>query len=109
MKKPNKFEQDAAILLKRLTGIEPMHEHRFDMSRRWRFDLAYVDQKVAIEVEGGVWAGGRHVRPKGFIDDCEKYNAAASQGWLVLRLVPDMIEEKYLRAIIGEVLALRFT
>jgi hypothetical protein len=28
------------------------------------------------------------VRPQGFIEDCAKYNLAALDGWLVLRLVP---------------------
>lgn len=41
-----------------------------------------------MEVEGGAWARGRHVRPKGFIGDCEKYSVAALHGWIVLRFVP---------------------
>jgi hypothetical protein len=50
---------------------------------------------VALEVEGGVFSRGRHVRPAGFIADCEKYNAAAIAGWRVVRCVPrkDWIDE----------------
>ena len=62
-------------------------EHRFAApSRQWRLDFAWPDRKVAIEIEGGVWSRGRHVRPKGFIDDCEKYNAATLNGWRVYRV-----------------------
>jgi len=43
---------------------------------------------VALEVEGGVWTGGRHTRGAGFIEDMEKYNAAACMGWFVLRIMP---------------------
>lgn len=32
--------------------------------------------RVAVGIEGGVLSRGRHVRPRGFIDDCEKYNQA---------------------------------
>jgi hypothetical protein len=63
-------------------------EHKFLPKRRFKFDFAFPEIKVAIEVEGGVFTRGRHVRPKGFIDDCFKYSMAAINGWLVVRLVP---------------------
>jgi very-short-patch-repair endonuclease len=66
----------------------PIPEHRFLHGRRFRFDFAWPDQKIALECEGGVWTGGRHTRGKGFLSDMEKYNHAASLGWLVLRCTP---------------------
>jgi len=60
-------------------------EYRFHEVRRWRFDFAWPDALVALEIEGGVWSGGRHTNPKGFIADCEKYNTALSMGWSVIR------------------------
>lgn len=65
-----------------------VREHKFHSSRRWKFDFAFPALKVAIEVEGGVFTRGRHVRPSGFIADCEKYSVAAINGWMVIRLVP---------------------
>jgi hypothetical protein len=47
---------------------------------------------LAVEVEGGSWVHGRHVRAKGFAADCEKYNAAVLLGWRILRFTPAMIE-----------------
>lgn len=64
---------------------EPEREVRFHDVRRWRFDFAYIDVKIAIEIEGGVYTGGRHTRGTGFINDCEKYNTATVMGWRVLR------------------------
>lgn len=61
-------------------------EHQFHPERRWRFDFAWPGIFVAAEVEGGVFRGGRHQRPSGFIGDCEKYNTAAMMGWTVLRI-----------------------
>ena len=91
------LEQRFALLLGAL-GIEqevPGHEreYRFDAERRWRFDFAWPEHKLAVEVEGGIWARGRHTRGLGFEKDCEKYNEAALAGWLVLRVTARQIEE----------------
>jgi very-short-patch-repair endonuclease len=63
----------------------PEREYRFHGTRRWRFDFAWPAYKIAVEIEGGVWARGRHNRGKGFVQDCEKYNHAAALGWRVFR------------------------
>lgn len=68
---------------------ECIKEHRFYQPRKWRFDYALPRYKIAVEVEGGVWNGGRHIRPKGFLGDIEKYNTAALLGWRVFRTTPD--------------------
>lgn len=71
----------------------PEEEYLFAKPRKWRFDFAYPDKKIAIEMEGGVWSGGRHRRPIGFIKDMEKYNAAALNGWRVLRYYCDNVSQ----------------
>ena len=71
---------------------KPELEYRFHKTRRWRFDVAWPEGKVGVEVDGGTWVGGRHVRGKGFERDCEKVNAAVELGWKVYRFVPSMIE-----------------
>lgn len=72
---------------------EPETEFQFTDERKWRFDFAWYQLMLAVEVEGGVWNRGRHVRPKGFEDDCEKYNQAALWGWVVIRVTTSMIND----------------
>lgn len=67
---------------------KPIAEYRFHPLRRWRFDWAFVDQKIAIEVEGGIFIQGRHSRGVGMKKDMEKYNTAALMGWRVFRVTP---------------------
>jgi len=69
----------------------PVREHRFHAVRRWRFDYAWLAEKVALEVEGGVWTGGRHTRGAGFLADIEKYNAAVVAGWRIVRVTPSKL------------------
>lgn len=76
----------------RTLDLEPTSEYRFDTTRMWRFDFAFVKQKVAIEIEGGLYMGGRHVQSKGYQADCYKYNKAIELGWRVLRYSPQMIK-----------------
>ena len=72
-----------------LKGLEIVKEYRFHPVRKWRFDYAIIELKIAVEVDGAVWVGGRHINPAGYIKDMEKLNTAASMGWLVLRITTD--------------------
>ncbi len=92
------------IFLKALNIPRPKSEHKFHPTRRWRFDYAWIDQKVALEIEGGVWIKGRHNRGRGYVDDMEKYNAAVILGWKVLRFTPEQITNGYATKIIKPLL-----
>jgi len=67
----------------------PTPEYRFS-ARKWQFDWAFVEDRVALEVEGGAFlpSGGRHTRGAGFRRDLEKYNEATARGWRILRVLP---------------------
>lgn len=88
---PSRLEATLALHM-RAAGLKPETEYRFHPPRRWRFDFAFVDKKLAIDCEGGTWTNGRHVRGSGFEKDCEKYNAAVMAGWRVLRFTSRMIQ-----------------
>jgi very-short-patch-repair endonuclease len=68
-------------------------EYKFCNDRRWKNDYAIIDLKIAIEIEGGTFSGGRHTRGEGYKNDCIKYNTAQCMGWIVLRFTTDMIKE----------------
>jgi very-short-patch-repair endonuclease len=86
---------NGAILLtlhiKALGLPPPQFEHRFDDKRKWRFDFAWPRRKIAVEIDGGIWTGGRHTRGLGFSADLEKLNAAVELGWRVYRFTPAMV------------------
>lgn len=88
----SKAEEILAFHIRAAKLESPKREFIFHSSRKWRFDFAWPQKKIAVEVEGGIWTGGRHTRAKGFIDDCEKYNAAALLGWMVLRFPVEHIK-----------------
>lgn len=85
-----------------LTGY--VTEHRFHPVRKWRFDFAWEDRAIAVEIEGGTWNGGRHTRGKGFEQDCEKYNEACAMGWKVFRFTSSMVTKGQAINLMKEVL-----
>lgn len=61
-------------------------------ARKWRFDHAWIDAKVALEIQGGLFRGGRHVRGAALLKEHEKLNAAAIAGWRLLYCSPKELE-----------------
>ncbi len=74
---------------------DPVREHRVNELRRWRFDFAWPERRLAVEVDGGVYSRGRHTRGGGYERDCEKLNAAVLDGWRVLRFTAGQIRSGY--------------
>ena len=68
---------------------ESVSELVFHPTRRWRFDHAWPDHMIAVEIHGGVYTGGHHVSAEGFINDRHKMNEAALLGWQVIEVTTD--------------------
>lgn len=110
------FEMYLAALGRDLPEHET--EYAFASPRKWKFDYAWVPQRVAVELEGGAYGrrvrcqncgeivraakqdgeAGREVRIGGahntsrYFSDLEKYNVAAALGWCVLRFTRQNVE-----------------
>ena len=67
---------------------EPVYEHRFHPTRQWRFDLAWPDNMLALEVQGGLFLRGRHTNGAALRKEYEKLTAAAVLGWRVMFVEP---------------------
>ena len=81
----------AAILatLEQMFGPDKVFkEYKFHAIRRWRFDYAIPEIKLAIEYHGHAGFVGKgssgHSTIKGLTNDCEKMNSASAHGWKVL-------------------------
>lgn len=83
------------ILLNRLehAGL-PLGEPQFHFvpGRQHRFDRAWPEQRVAVEVQGGVWSDDGHGRKSMVARDCWRFALAAALGWRVLPVTKEMIE-----------------
>ncbi len=88
----------------KLFGLSaPAREFRFHPKRRWRFDFAWPLYKVAVEVDGGTYIGGRHNRGEGFKKDCEKRNAAVLEEWKVLHFTTGHLTDKEIQKTVQQI------
>jgi hypothetical protein len=85
-RKKSKPELELCELLMQRGYRDFVCEATFHESRKWRIDFLWPLQRVGLEIEGGIFSRGRHVRPAGFIGDCEKYNAATLAGYRIYRI-----------------------
>ena len=75
----------------KITGFT--REYKFHPKRRWRLDFAWVDQKIGVEVEGGIWLPrSGHNTGVGISRDVEKGNALTLLGWKLIRVTGKMIK-----------------
>ncbi|MFA3363622.1 endonuclease domain-containing protein [Acinetobacter baumannii] len=108
IKKERVVSEGEATLVQHLKshkiGFE--QEYKFHPERKWRADFLITGTKILIEVEGGIWSGGRHTRGKGYIGDMEKYNSAAMMGFTVLRFSTEQVKAgvaiKQIEQLVGE-------
>lgn len=76
-------------------------EYHFNKPRtNHRFDAAILCCKIAIEIEGGAFAGQGHRNVGKFLSDMLKYNIASTLGWRVFRFTTtDILKESFINTL----------
>jgi hypothetical protein len=104
---PNKVhpsrEDDFAFQCRAFKLPPFVRQYRFakELGRMWQFDFAFVEYKLAVEIEGLVVKRiggqlvtlGRHVSISGFKEDCIKYSTAAEELWTVIRFEQSQVKD----------------
>ena len=111
MPKVNKYpcKNGYSKIYEQLLGGEWWAEWPFHPTRKWRFDYACPELKIAIEVDGGIFTGGRHSGGVGQLRDFEKGNNACAMGWLVFHAQPEDMHDLEFRKLVLEAIKARKT
>lgn len=83
----------------------PEPEYQFARPRLWRFDYAWPIRLISLEIQGGIWTGGRHVRGAALKDEHEKLNEAAIRSWRILYCMPAEVKDGSIFAVIRRAMA----
>lgn len=81
--------------------VSPIRQYRFHEKRRWRFDFAWPESLLGVEIQGGTAMRSRsgHTSISGIQKDYEKLNAAQLAGWRVLQYTSLDLEKRPLQLI----------
>lgn len=90
-------------------GIAFVREYEFWPERKFRADFAIPASMLLFEVDGGIWTGGRHLRPEGYERDQIKRNEAVILGWRLFNFTPSMISSGYAINMIKRALRIKTT
>ncbi|KUJ54012.1 hypothetical protein [Chryseobacterium aquaticum] len=71
------------------SGLDFKEEYQFDEVRKFRFDWAIEEYRIAIEYEGIFSEKSGHTTISGYTKDITKYNLATKLGWKILRYTAD--------------------
>lgn len=83
--KSKSYLEQLAFQIKAFKHPTPEREITFHPTRKWRFDLAWPDIKVAVEYQGGIFSRrASHSSISGIQRDQEKSNEAQLHGWIVI-------------------------
>jgi len=80
----SQLEAELALQIKALGLPGPIREYQAIKGRKFRFDFAWLEQRLLVEVNGGTYTKGAHSTGQGIARDYEKANLAVLQGWRVL-------------------------
>ena len=87
------LEETLALQIRAAGLPAPAREFKAVPGRRFRFDFAWPEFQLLLEVQGGTWGKGAHSSGVGIARDCEKGNLATLAGWRTLNVTTDQIRE----------------
>jgi very-short-patch-repair endonuclease len=98
----NRYQPIVAALCRLEGWPEPLAEQRLIEGRRYSCDLVWPEQRLVVEVQGGVWLRrGGHSGGKAQIDDMEKLNLLQLAGYRVLQVTPQQVTSGVLSALLS--------
>ena len=71
----------------------PQREFKAIPNRRFRWDMAWPECRILVEVQGAIWVKGGHSTGKGITRDCEKLNLANNAGYHCYAFTAEMIKD----------------
>jgi len=75
---------------------EPVRQHPIlnpETNRHFKLDFAWVEEKLAVEIQGGAWGKGGHNTALGQAHDYARHNYLTRIGWRILYFNSPMLKD----------------
>ena len=102
----NALEEMFALQCEQAGLPTPLREYAAVPGRRFRWDFAWPDQRVLVELNGGTYAHMGHSTGTGIARDYEKSNLAVLAGWKAFAFDRRMVEAGTALELISRVLGI---
>lgn len=102
----NALEEMFALQCEQAGFPAPLREYAAVPGRRFRWDFAWPDQRVLVEINGGTYAHMGHSTGTGIARDYEKSNLAVLAGWKAFAFDRRMVEAGTALELISRVLGI---
>ena len=90
----SKLEEEMEFQIKGAKLPEPEREFVFIPGRRFRLDFAWVDVRIGLELDGGIFLPkSGHNTGVGISRDIEKGNLSLENGWKVYRATSKTVKD----------------
>ena len=100
----NALEEMFALQCEQAGLPTPLREYAAVPGRRFRWDFAWPDKRVLVEINGGTYAHMGHSTGSGIARDYEKSNLAVLAGWKVFAFDRRMVEGGAALAVVSKAL-----
>jgi hypothetical protein len=87
----SQLEYDLMALIHEAGLPQPQYGARILSNKRQHVDLAWLPQRIAVEVQGGIWQKSGHTTGNGLMRDYKKVNELQLMGWRVFLFSAEMI------------------
>ena len=94
-KRKRALNDEFALMLEAEPDFPPFTREAvlFPQRRKFRYDFAFLDHRIAVEVQGGTWVKSGHTTGGGIRRDCAKGNLAQLMGWRCFHFTAKMIDD----------------
>ena len=100
----NALEEMFALQCEQAGFPAPLREYAAVPGRRFRWDFAWTDARVLVEINGGTYAHMGHSTGPGIARDYEKSNLAMLAGWRTFVFDRRMVEGGAALAVVSKAL-----
>lgn len=87
------LEEELYLQIKALGLPDPEREYQAVKGRKYRWDFAWPESNLLVEVQGGIWGRGGHSTGAGVTRDCDKLTEATLGGWQSMAFTGKQIHE----------------
>lgn len=105
----SEWEDKFAWQVKQAGIVQPVRQYPFAkcISRLYKADFLWPDERVLVEIQGGIFVNGRHNHGAGYENDLERNSLAAALGLKVLQFSPRHVKSGWALALTQVALGLR--